>query len=136
MQQPALMFPQREANRTLVLPLNGMLHASPLTVTIPSKLCYHPPQPICLVALTVNHLSRTLTCVPRACAGRLERSKKQVYQTGLINKRLKPSPLTFQIPIVVQLSQQTKLDLPPLIWALAMGCNLGGEYTLNICINL
>ena len=52
--------------------------------------------------------------------------KQQVKLVGL-DKVLKPSLSSLQIPVVMELSQKNNLDIKPLVWALAMGSCLGGE---------
>ena len=40
---------------------------------------------------------------------------------------LEPSLSCLQIPVVMKLSHNNSIDLPPLVWAFAMGSCLGGE---------
>lgn len=69
-----------------------------------------------LVQILQGSLGRALVC----------HVKQQVKLVGL-DKVLKPSVSSLQIPIVMELSDKNELDLKPLVWALAMGSCLGGE---------
>ena len=62
------------------------------------------------------------------CVGRLEWSKGETGQTGFINRMLKPSQLSLQIPVVLELNKSNGLKLKPLVWAFAMGSCLGGKH--------
>ena len=66
------------------------------------------------------------------CVGRLEWSKSETGQTGFINRMLKPSQLSLQIPVVLKLSTLNEINLKPLVWALAMGSCLGGKHTPSL----
>ena len=83
--------------------------------------CLHlPPSPRCkhtsLVSMT--SLFPDLARVPRTCA---------CFSRETAGRMFRLSRFSLQIPVVLELNQKNKIDLHPLVWALAMGSCLGGE---------